>query len=94
MYHTTKRLTTILSILSFGHIFITIMFAFYFPGSGLDTSTIIIFSTYLDLTASILATLIFALRRLCDTLELNFEKDAENVREIKKRIQVLEANKK
>ncbi len=94
MYNHIKRLTTILSIMSFGHIFITLMFAFYFPGSGLDTSTIIIFSVYLVLTAAILAILTFALRGLCDALELNFEKDANNVREIKNRIHILESIKK
>ena len=94
MYHATKRLTTILSILCFGHIFVTIMFAFYFPGSGLDTSTIIIFSTYLVLNAVIFSILTYGLRTLCDALELNFEKDSENVREIKKHIQILESIKK
>ena len=94
MYHHVKRLTTILSVVCFGHIFVTLMFAFYFPNSGLDMSTIIIFSVYLALTATILSVLTFALRSLCDALELNFEKDADNVREIKKRLHILEETKK
>ena len=94
MYHFAKRLTTISSLLCAIDIFITVMFAFYFPNSGLDMSTIIIASVLLVVSCTIVSLLTFALRGLCDALEFNFVKDAEKIREMEKRIHFLEEIKK
>lgn len=94
MYQTAKRLTTISSVLCFGHIFITVMFAFYFPNSGLDMSTIIITSVLLAISCLLLCLLTYGLRSLCDALEFNFIKDTEKIREIENRIHILESTKK
>ena len=94
MYNFTKRLTTVTSLLSFINTFISLLFFFYFPNSGLDFSTIIMCTFFLLSSCSTLVVLTIALRGLCDALDLNFVKDADNIREIKQRIHILEESKK
>ena len=93
MYHFAKRLTTISSVLCFVDIIITVMFAFYFPNSGLDMSTIIISACLLVISCTIHCLMTYALRGLCDALEFNFVKDAEKTRELEQRIHILEETK-
>ena len=93
MYHFAKRLTTIASIIGYVNAIVVLLFAFYFPGSGLDGSTIIIMSFYLVSTCALILLLNFALRGLCDSLEFNFVKDAEKTQELEKRIHFLEETK-
>ena len=94
MYNYAKRLTTVTSLLGFINAFVVLMSAFFFPNSGLDLATVIMISIYLVTSSAILILLTVALRNLCDALDLNFVKDAENTRELQERVHILEEIKK
>lgn len=92
MYYAAKRLTTVTALLSAVNIFVTAMYFLSFNNSDMNF-TLKINIAFLMVTASLMSLfLTLALRKLCDALELNFEKDAENMRELRKKIEVLEEN--
>lgn len=92
MYYAAKRLTTVTALLSAVNIFVTAMYFLSFSGSEMSF-TLKINIAFLLVTASLMSLfLTLGLRKLCDALELNFEKDAENMRELRKKIEVLEEN--
>lgn len=92
MYYATKRLTTVTALLGAINAFVTAMFFLSYNTSAMS-STMKITVAFLLITATLTSLfLTIALRGLCDALELNFEKDAENEREMRKRIEYLEEN--
>lgn len=92
MYYATKRLTTVTALLGAVNAFVTAMFFLSYNTSTMS-STMKITVAFLLITATLTSLfLTIALRGLCDALELNFEKDAENEREMRKRIEYLEEN--
>lgn len=92
MYYATKRLTTVTALLGAVNAFVTAMFFLSYNTSTMS-STMKITVAFLLITATLTSLfLTIALRGLCDALELNFEKDAENDCEMRKRIEYLEEN--
>lgn len=92
MYYATKRLTTVTALLGAVNAFVTAMYFLSYNTTTMS-STMKITVAFLLITATLTSLfLTIALRGLCDALELNFEKDAENDREMRKRIEYLEEN--
>ncbi len=90
MYYATKRLTTVTALLGAVNAFCTFLYFLSFPTSGLSI-TMKITIGFLLITATVGSLILtIALRGLCDALELNFEKESDDVRELRKKIEVLE----
>ncbi len=90
MYYATKRMTTVTALLGAVNAFVTAMFFLSYKNSGMDI-TMKLTIAFLLITATLASLfLTIALRRLCDALELNFEREAEDTREIRKKIAKLE----
>ncbi len=90
MYHAIKRLTTVTALLGAINALVTALYFLSFPTSNLSYTMKITLS-FLLITAT-LTTLILtiALRRLCESLEMNFEREALRDSEVLKRIHILE----
>ncbi|MBR3979202.1 MAG: hypothetical protein IKJ94_06230 [Oscillospiraceae bacterium] len=92
MYYATKRLTTVSALLGAVNAFVTAMYFLSYNTSSMSP-TMKITVAFLLITATLTSLILtIALRKLCDALELNFENDAENMREIRQKIEKLEEN--
>ena len=92
MYYVVKRMTTVTALLGAVNAFVTAIYFLSFSNSDMDT-TMKITLAFLLITATLASLfLTIALRKLCEALELNFENDAENFRELRKKVEKLEEN--
>ena len=90
MYYATKRLTTVTALLGTVNAFCTGLYFLSFPTSNMNM-TMKITIGFLLLTATVGSLILtIALRGLCDALELNFEKEADDIQEMRKKVKQLE----
>ena len=94
MYNTAKRLTAVTTLLGAVNAFATALYFLSFPDSDMSFAMKITIA-FLLITATLTSLILtIALRGLCETLELDFERDAEEKRSLEKRIKFLEEIKK
>ena len=90
MYYTTKRLTTVTALLGAVNAFCTFLYFLSFPVSSFSMAMKITIGFLLITATTASLFLTIALRGLCDTLELSFENEADNIQELRQRIKLLE----